>query len=239
MTPDLELQSFVTKFRYLTSAGYPTSLSFTSDENRHARVSLEVNLGFIQPPFDFPPPSPPASKNIRRSPGYYRRLQRRKESRQQFNSTNDDVETQCLRKNEIETEKVSESITGNEDLNASACDNIDPKVLVVDSDCTDETKTNSFEDTEEVANTESVRNNEYVMEYNGQIGMAVIGVDDRKSSLNESESRPPCNASAADSIEDDLDVAKYDRNISAIDNLKNLTLSLDLIHRRRNFNSLH
>ena len=111
MTPDLEFESFVAKFRYLTSAGYATSLSFTPDENRHARVSLEVNLGFVKPPFNFPPPSPPASKNIRRSPGYYRRLQRRKESRQQSNSTNDEVETQCLRTTEIETEKVTESVS--------------------------------------------------------------------------------------------------------------------------------
>ena len=82
MAPFSELDSFVAKFRYLCSAGFNASLSLNAVGDGHARVSFEVDLGFLEPPMSVPPPISPIQP--RRSPAYFRRLKKRKDSRQKL-----------------------------------------------------------------------------------------------------------------------------------------------------------
>ena len=108
----------------MCSSGFKSSLSINSDENGHARVTLEVDIGFLQPPLTVPPPTSPSPKKIKRSPGYYRRLQRRKEFRQQLSSTNDskvdeteEVSVKVSRieiSNEVGHEEVSNEVSHKE-----------------------------------------------------------------------------------------------------------------------------
>ena len=55
-----ELDSFLSKFKYLSSVGFKAAISFKS-ENFVTRVSLEVELPFVLPPWNLPPPSNVAS----------------------------------------------------------------------------------------------------------------------------------------------------------------------------------
>ena len=80
-----ELESFLQKYKYLCSAGFKAHLSFAS-ENCCTRVSLEVDLPFLSPPWNSPPPftlSPQSPRN--RSPSYFRRLKRRRDAREGVN----------------------------------------------------------------------------------------------------------------------------------------------------------
>ena len=79
-----ELDSFVTKFKYLCSAGFKAALSITTTENCGTHVSLNADLPFIAPPCYLPPPTivTTSMKSPRyRSPSYYRRLRRRRNAR--------------------------------------------------------------------------------------------------------------------------------------------------------------
>ena len=88
MSPLSELNSFVTKFHYLCSAGFKASLTLNSSGDGRARVAFEVELGFLQPPVTVPPPVSPSSKQ-RRSPAYNRRLKKRREARQKLDNLYD------------------------------------------------------------------------------------------------------------------------------------------------------
>ena len=88
----VELTSFVTKYRYLCSAGFQAHLSF-SCQNGRTHVSLNVDLGILQPPVEQPPPTATLSKSSKcRSPSYSRRLQRRRHERESANSPYVDTE---------------------------------------------------------------------------------------------------------------------------------------------------
>ena len=86
-----EIDKIVAHYKYLCSAGYEGSLMLCSEKGQ-THVKLDFNLGFILPPFSTPPPVSPPSRR-KRSPGYYRRLKKRSDARQQLDSTyvNDDV----------------------------------------------------------------------------------------------------------------------------------------------------
>ena len=68
MTTNFELNSFLTKFKQMCSAGFKASLHLRS-ENGNAFVSFEADLGKLAPPCR------------RRSPAYYRRQNKRREER--------------------------------------------------------------------------------------------------------------------------------------------------------------
>ena len=233
MTPLSEIESFLAQFRYLCSAGFKSSLSFNSDENGHARVTLEVNLGFIQPPFTVPPPATTSPKKLRRSPSYYRRLQRRKEFRQQLSSNNES-------KYDV-TEEVSIEVTSNEDVSNeviqehsstfNACDigaiNVAEEEShlekVDDCDASEEVDVNSFAVDEDP--TKLQENEDSVQEVN----------EPRMNTIDKESTRHM--SLAKEAVDNEANnVAKFDQNLSAIDNLRNLTASLDLIHRNRSYN---
>ena len=119
-----ELDSFVTKFRYLCSAGYDATLTLSSEKGQ-AQVSFNVNLGSLPPPLTLPPPAPIVSSATpcqrRRSPSYYRRLKRRSESRLNLDSTFVSASTKCAE----ETGKVisDEAENATEHMNNSYCRN--------------------------------------------------------------------------------------------------------------------
>ena len=90
-----ELDSFLQKFKYLTSAGFKASISFKS-ENCCTRVTLDVDLPFLTPPCNLSPPSTPSQSPRNRSPSYYRRLRRRHDAREQCFKMNESEENKCV-----------------------------------------------------------------------------------------------------------------------------------------------
>ena len=82
-----EIDNIVAHFKYLSSAGYEASLTLCSEKGQ-THVKLDVNLGFILPSFTTPPPDSTPSRR-RRPPGYYCRLKKRSDARQQLDSIND------------------------------------------------------------------------------------------------------------------------------------------------------
>ena len=95
-TSNQELDSFLAKYKYLCSAGHKASLSFKS-ENFCTRISLDVELPFMTPPWSLPPPScvqtPTMSPTSlrHRSPSYYRRLKRRYDARQKVEEDSNSI----------------------------------------------------------------------------------------------------------------------------------------------------
>ena len=84
-----ELESFIKQFKYLSSAGYYASLQLTT-ENGAVKVSFDVSLGFMPPPFTRPPSyhgySPLTSRKKRNS-SYLRRQEKRRSLQAESNST--------------------------------------------------------------------------------------------------------------------------------------------------------
>ena len=99
MATSSEIESFVSKFRYLCSAGFKASLKLNCEDG-HAFISFDVNLGPLPPPLFIPPPVSPVQR--RKSPSYYRRLKRRSDAR------NLDVSTP--KSNHIVAEEVTTSM---------------------------------------------------------------------------------------------------------------------------------
>ena len=95
-TSNQELDSFLAKYKYLCSAGHKASLSFKS-EKFCTRISLDVELPFMTPPWSLPPPScvqtPTMSPTSlrHRSPSYYRRLKRRYDARQKVEEDSNSI----------------------------------------------------------------------------------------------------------------------------------------------------
>ena len=77
-----EMDRFLSKFKYLCSAGFKAALCFKS-EDFVSRVSMDVELPFALPPLNLPPPSIETTPKFarHRSPSYFRRLQRRRNGR--------------------------------------------------------------------------------------------------------------------------------------------------------------
>ena len=75
----IQIDSFVEKFKLLQGAGYKASLSFES-ELGEVSISLSFKVGI-----NTPPSSPLQTFLGRRSPSYYRRLERRKAERSSCN----------------------------------------------------------------------------------------------------------------------------------------------------------
>ena len=71
-----EIDSFLTKFKYLWHAGLKASLNVES-ENGEASITLKVGLGCIPPPFCFQRPPQPKTPPVYRGPAYQRRQQKR------------------------------------------------------------------------------------------------------------------------------------------------------------------
>ena len=231
-----ELESFVAKFRYLCSAGYRASLSFNSDANGNAHVKFEVDLGFLEPPYAVPPPNSASPK--KRSPGYYRRLQRRREEREHLNSSNIVNESISTSKPVVETGKVVKH---------------DEMDVVIESAC-DSTAHVNAGDNSFKENDVDLEGNEEAISVADCENVKEVSVvdakhdvdDDVQDTLDEYGSmctiddygpRFPTNESVARE-DPGMNVAQFDENLSAIDNLRNLTLSLDLIHRSRMSNTL-
>ena len=107
-----ELESFVSKFRYLCSAGYKCSLSFSSEKGQ-TLVCFNAELGFIPPPVDQPPPSSSSFPSRRRSPSYYRRLKKRREHQVTSNNVVEESLSQVI----DDTEEVSESLPEERNIN--------------------------------------------------------------------------------------------------------------------------
>ena len=236
-----ELESFIAKFRYLCSSGYRASLSFNSDVNGNAHVAFEVDLGFIQPPFAVPPP--PSTSPKKRSPGYYRRLQRRRQEREQLDSSKDLNDTLSVLRPIVDTEKDVKNCEKDVVIE-SACDSTghvdDGENFAKENDA-------DFKRTEEVISVEDGKNvtkvttavvkhdDVLVASESSDIEVADVG---RICSTDDLGPRFTANEPAVRE-ETCVNVAPFDENLSAIDNLRNLTLSLDLIHRSRMSNTLH
>ena len=74
---DLEINSFIGKFKYLCAAGYTSSLEFKSDDGC-VSIFLNSNVGFLTPPTQTPPPNFKRKCRPHRGPSYGRRQQRRR-----------------------------------------------------------------------------------------------------------------------------------------------------------------
>ena len=101
-----ELDSFLSKFKYLTSAGFQASISFKT-ENFTTHISFDVEPPCLLPPCNFPPPSNVVSFPRRRSPAYYRHLQRRREARTKL----EDVSSLSVPNDEMEPEMAQDTMT--------------------------------------------------------------------------------------------------------------------------------
>ena len=126
-----ELESLVAKFRFLSCAGYATTLTLSS-ENGRTCVSFNVDLGALPPPVSLQPPPPVASPfSRRRSPAYFRRLKRRSDARESSSSSNDEnISVVTEKVNPVHAEKNVESlliaesscnaVTSSDDVSATA-----------------------------------------------------------------------------------------------------------------------
>ena len=113
MTSLNELEILLSRFRYLSCAGYETSLTLTSVDG-HTRVALNVDLGNLPPPIFSPPPSP--SRSSHRSPSYFKRLKRRSDAR--TNSSFSNVVDKVVTEKVDSTEKV---VTVEKNAMSSSC----------------------------------------------------------------------------------------------------------------------
>ena len=77
---EVELNSFITKFKYLCHAGFDASLNLSCAHGK-ATVTLQAEIGFMGPP----PSQVPHTPFKRRSPAYSRRIARRQTMRQSEN----------------------------------------------------------------------------------------------------------------------------------------------------------
>ena len=112
---DVEINSFVEKFKLLRGAGFEASLSFECKLGEVC-ISLNCKVGRVAPPT-----SPSQSFFTKRSPSYYRRLERRKAERESCNG----LPENCSLKAEADKAKVDPSDEVIEDAvctdNATGC----------------------------------------------------------------------------------------------------------------------
>ena len=218
-----ELDSFVTKFRYLCSAGFNASLTVKSNGDGRARVSFEVDLGFLQPPLTVPPPVSPVPQ--RRSPAYFRRLKKRKDCRQKIGPLFDSGTTN---ESIVVTEEVIEPKHETTQIDTLVVKCVDNENVV------EENAEEVFESTDEVAVNDLGA--EEAVRILKPIETAEIGASNGFNVEKESHGNAGNTLDAVHKRGDDNgeDLLPFDHNLSAIENLQNLTLSLNQIATRRN-----
>ena len=106
MATNFELNSFLTKFKQMCSAGYHATLQLRS-ENGRATVSFNVDLGEL-----LLPPSISQLVRRRRSPGYYRRQEKRKEARKAEAACNEKIVREAPAASTVDTVE-KQSMEGN------------------------------------------------------------------------------------------------------------------------------
>ena len=138
MASHLEIDSFISKYRYLCSLGYEASLTLKSNIGQ-TRINFEVDLGFMPPPFAMPPPATHSPR--RRSPAYDRRLKRRCASR--LNNMNSRVNsvmspTSCVSFDEkVDINQATEEVADSVDI---SCVNQEPTNVKTDECINEEIK---------------------------------------------------------------------------------------------------
>ena len=237
MGSQCELDSFVSKFRYMCSAGYKTSLTFSS-ENGTAHVRFDANLGFLPPLLSVPPPVSPLQRQ--RSPSYFRRLKRRSALRQNISSLNGTNSTSMNgeKENDVTEEVAINSKEECSDANRETSLNTENNVAV--SSCVvQKSKCIKDYETEEVHT--QVKNNEddsIVMDeaiVNETINEYVKPVDDteklkevnRWSSIRVYDSSLP--AKEAQDIQNDSAFQRQEP--AAIERLKNVTIGSQVCYK--------
>ena len=130
----IEVDSFVTKFKYLWHSGFKTSLIIEA-ENGEALVTLKSNLGVIQPPHHGGPQR--GQFHRYRGPSYQRRQEKRQASRtaaglntaEEVENTNSELSVSASAeqaepaKEEVkEVVKADKAETNNEDITAEKAD---------------------------------------------------------------------------------------------------------------------
>ena len=104
----VELESFLSKFKYLCNAGYNASLTFKA-ENGSTDISFNVSLGFIHPPMNYPPPGFSAVSSTKKRNASYIRRQERRRSLRADNEKIDNAERVSVKTEEVETEESIEA----------------------------------------------------------------------------------------------------------------------------------
>ena len=236
ITSNNDLDGLISNFRYLCCSGYKTSLNISS-ENGRAVVDFHVDLGFIQPPVEVPPPnasyvSPEPLPKCHRSPSYYRRLRRRRAARA---SLNDDILVHSSPENgntyvdkldaidcEAEESLLSSHHSGFPDV-ATGHENVSNETVKenvqIQVDCNGKTSEDEGDNVQVICDKTS-------------------GDDDVKVLVEESESRTPAVEVRVPSTsysmpppllenESAKEVIPFDAKLSAVENLRNLTLRLD------------
>ena len=239
MTPICELESFVAKFRYLTCAGYQTSLTVRS-ENGQTRVSFDVNLGILPPPFSCPPPGVSPTQR-RRSPSYFRRLKRRSEERKNSDlySNVEEVVTEEVTTSK-KTEYVPEAVNSTNVFNdespgaeevttpkkAECVSDIESrKAILNEVDVHTNTEKVNVEENAPCSTAEKVEVQDSLDRIDAEIKNQNEKVTPR--SIESQDRAPPLPAANVGPS-----LAPYDQNLSAIANLQNLTMSLELLQSR-------
>ena len=112
-----EVDSFVTKLKFLTSAGCKASVNITSDGGQ-VRVTLSADLGFcVPPPVDQAHSVLPSRR--KRGPAYQRRQQRRQNV--SISSTTDPTENV---QDQVAIEEKSNSLKNNDAGKVSDIDDV-------------------------------------------------------------------------------------------------------------------
>ena len=242
MSSSAELNSFVDKFQYLCSAGFNASLTFNSNGAGHARVLFEVDLGFIQPPLTVPPPTSPSQKC--RSPAYYRRLKKRRDLRQKTDPSNENNITQNENDAITVTEKVMKVDDETKEVNVSERADVsvvdDCRILEIIAENTGEViYSTNMGSTNDIDVAYGTCAEEAESDLNP---IVVVSADNSREQVEENAAGQTITQDNSKPLSDgrndcDTDVLPFDHNLSAIENLRNLTMSLDLIG-RRNFNTV-
>ena len=102
---DLEIESFVRKFKLLWNAGFTASLNIESALGE-VNISLNCKVGRTKPP-PMPFMSPVLLPNMNRSPSYYRRQVRRKTTRESLSTMSCGTNTPCRDENSTDNHNES------------------------------------------------------------------------------------------------------------------------------------
>ena len=205
-----ELDSFLQKYKYLCSAGLRATVTFKS-ENCNTHVSLEVDLPFLTPQWNVPPPNATPQSPRNRSPSFYRRLKRRRDARHvkvestgEFNvdATNEvDMPQENYSQNLCEvsgnTEEVGETIAEDRVFNIDcenatgdeeAEDGTSEKTIVNALNVDNENEDDGLGNDDETAGQVEVRSNPYVTNASPLFGYAaVIGVKNTEDNVAPQE----------------------------------------------------
>ena len=214
-----ELDSLLSSFRYLCSTGYKASLNLTCANGRTV-VDFHVDLGFLQPPVEVPPPAASSPVQIRhKSPSYYRRLKRRRDARV---SSNDQADV-------ITVDVNSSAATA--DVPCDATDDIaEISELMCPADVQESVSSqNSFLEKEV-----SAKSNDVVVSTEYDDMKVVDGLKDEPPT-NQGVKNQECTLMLSEvdrTTRGNEVLPPFDEKLSAIDNLRNLTRSLEAMGNR-------